>query len=191
MKNHGKNKGEYGYRTSHRKMQLCMVAFGAVMILIQLGARGFTDNSSVKNILTVMAVLSVLPTANVASPLLAAWRYKTPPEAFYSRVHAYEEHFMILYELIITSKEAMMPMDAVIVHPTGIYCYCTSERADAKKGEEYLNGMLTAHRLDPDSKIIKDEKIFFQRLESLKPASEYDDDGSVEYAAELLKQLSM
>ena len=92
-------------------------------------------------------------------------------------MHPYEERFTILYDLVITSKEAIMPMDAAIVHPTGVYCFCTLDKVDARKGESYLNGMFTAHRLDPHVKIIKDEKTFFQRLDSLKPASEYEDDG--------------
>ena len=62
-------KGQYGYRDYRKKKEILKVCFGAVMILIQLGARFLTDNEAWKNILTVMAILSVLPTANVASPL--------------------------------------------------------------------------------------------------------------------------
>lgn len=186
-----RKKGEYGYRTYHRKVQIGEVLFGTAMILVQLGARQFTDSQAVKNVLTVMAVLSVLPTANVASPLLAAWRYKTPPLAFLERVRPYETKFPVLYDLIITSKEAVMPVDAAVVHPTGVYLYCTCAKVDAKKAEKFLNGMFSAHRLDPHVKMIQDEKAFFQRLDSLKPAAEYEDDGSLDYGRELLKQLSM
>ena len=67
-------KGEYGYRSALRKEQIIKVAIGAAAILLQLAARMLTDNQAAKNILTVMAILSVLPTANVASPMLAAWK---------------------------------------------------------------------------------------------------------------------
>ena len=113
MNNYGKYKGEYGYRTHHRKMQIGMVAFGAAMILAQLAARHFVEDQAWKNILTVMAILSVLPTANIASPLFAGWRFKTPPKEFYDRVHPYEERFTILYDLVITSKEFL------IIHSSG------------------------------------------------------------------------
>ena len=94
MKNR-KNKGEYGYRDYRRKVRTVMVAAGVAAILIQLAARGLTDNQAAKNILTVMAVLSVLPTANLASPLLASWRYRTPSEAFYQKVRAHEGEFRV------------------------------------------------------------------------------------------------
>ena len=188
---HRRKKGEYGYREYRRKVQVGEVLFGAVMILVQLGARQFTDSQAVKNVLTVMAILSVLPTANVASPLLAAWRYKTPPRSFLERVQVYESKFPVLYDLILTSKEAIMPVDAAAVHPTGVYLYCTSRKVDAKKAEKFLNDMFAAHHLDPHVRMIQEEKAFFQRLESSKPASEYEDDGSTQYTLELLKQLSM
>lgn len=190
MKNK-KEKGQYGYRTYHKKIQLLKVAFGAVMILVQLGARNLTDNDAAKNVLTIMAILSVLPTANVASPLLAAWKYRTPSLDFYQRVSKMESAGVILYDLIITSKEQIIPADAVMVHPQGVFVYCTSGKADGKKAEKYLNTMFTSHRLDPNAKVIKDETAFLKRLESLKPSSEYEDDGSVDYAVNLLKNLSM
>ena len=188
---HRRKKGEYGYRAYHRSVQVGEVLFGLAMILAQLGARGLTEQQGMKNILTVMAILSVLPPANVASPLLAAWRYKTPPKAFYDRVNPYEARYPVLYDLILTSREAVMPVDAAAVHPTGVYLYCTSPKVNARQAEKFLNDMFTTHRLDPHVHMIQDERAFFQRLDSLKPMAEYEDDGSVDYTLELLKQLSM
>lgn len=186
-----KHKGEYGYRDYHRIKQLSFVAFGVVMILVQLLARLFTDNQAARNILTVMAVLSVLPTANLASPLLASWRYKTPSRDFYERIRVHEKDFVILYDLIMTTKEFILPMDAVIVHPKGIFGYCTSVKVDSGKAQSALNSLLEVQKLDPNLKLIKDEKQFFRRIDNLMPASECRDDGSVEYAVRFLKSLSM
>ena len=63
----------------------------------------------------------VLPTANVAAPMLAAWKIKTPKEEFFRRAEGYSQTGKLLYDLILTSKEAVMPADAVMVHPTGVY----------------------------------------------------------------------
>lgn len=186
-----KAKGEYGYRSYFKKIKMLQVAFGLLMILVQLAARNFTDNESAKNILTVMAVLSALPTANVASPLLASWKYKTTEERLYQLVSRHEQDYRILYDLIITSKDFIMPADAVVVHPKGVYVYCTSQKVDAGTAEQFLNSMFSGHRLAPHAKVLKEEKAFLQRLETLKAASEYEDDGSVDYTVGLLKNLSM
>lgn len=184
-------KGEYGYRNSFKKRQLFKIVILAAFILAQLGARYFTDNQSVKNILTVMAVVTVLPAANLASPLVAIYKYKTSSQEFYDKCKPYEERFPILYDLVITTKEDVMPMDAVAVHPTGVYAYCINQKVHTQSAEKDLNEIFVSQRLDPNVKITKELSAFEKRIKSLKPASEYEDDGSMEYAAGLLKSLSM
>lgn len=186
-----REKGQYGYRDYHRKVQLAKVLFGAAMILIQAGARSLTDNEAAKNILTVMAILSVLPTANIASPLLASWKYRTPGRDFYDRVRPFEDRGIILYDLILTSKEQILAADAAMVHPRGVFVYLNQEKADSKKAEKYLNDTFKARRLDPNVKVIREEKEFLKRISGLKPAGEMEDDGSAGYGAGVLKSLSM
>lgn len=74
------NKGEYGYRDSHKKMRVFLTGLLTAAILAQLIARSFTDSQATKNILTVMAILTVLPMANMASPLIASGNTALPPK---------------------------------------------------------------------------------------------------------------
>lgn len=186
-----KKKGEYGYRGSFKKRQLFKIGILSAFILAQLGARFFTDSQSLKNILTVMAVVTVLPAANLASPLVAVIKYKTPPLDFYEKISPYEDRFPVLYDLLITTGDYVMPMDAIAVHPTGVYAYCINQKVDTAVAEKSLNEIFVSQRLDPNVKITKDIYTFEKRIKSLKPASEYEDDGSMEYGAGVLKSLSM
>ena len=184
-------KGEYGYRNAFKKRQ-CLIVFVLILFILgQLGARYMAQAQAVRNILTVMAILTVLPAANAASPLVACLKYKTPPHGFYDTYSAYEEKFIMLYDLVLTTKDDVLPMDAIAVHPTGIYAYCVNKRADAKRAEKALNEILTAQKLDPNMRVTNELKTFDKRIKSLKPASEYEDDGTVEYAVRVLKSLSM
>ena len=88
-----RKKGEYGYRNAHQHMEIGKVLFGIAAILVQLGARHFTDQEAMKNILTVMAILSALPTANVAAPLLASIKYRTPSRSFYEQLRRMKGRF--------------------------------------------------------------------------------------------------
>ncbi|MCI9559844.1 MAG: O-linked GlcNAc transferase-like protein [Lachnospiraceae bacterium] len=185
-----REKGQYGYRDKIRQIRLVITLVLVAAILAQLGGRWFTDNPAAKNILTVMAILTVLPMANMASPLLASWRYRTPPREFYEKVLPYEEKCKILYDLILTTKEFVLPMDAIAVHPHGVYAYCTEKNRKAKEAEKALNELFKASRLEPNIRILWDEKSFFKRLESLKPVNG-DEDGTIEYEGNVLKSLSM
>ncbi len=186
-----KKKGEYGYRNYQKLIQFGEVLFGAAMIIVQLLARNWTDNRAAKNVLTLMAILSVLPTANVASPFLATLRFWTPGEEFHRKILPFEQTGLILYDLIVTTKEQILPFDAMMVHPRGICAYCTNGKADVKKAEKTLNEAFKANNLDPNLKIVTDEKVFLSRLGALKPASEYGDNAGAEDAASLLRSMSM
>lgn len=183
-------KGQFGYRNSNRIFRLFLVLLFAAAILIQLAARQLTDNQAAKNILTVMAILTVLPMANLASPLLASWKYQTPPTAFYETLRPYEETCTILYDLIVTTKDAVLPMDAVAVHSNGVFAYC-NKSVDTDKAEKEISQIFRNNKLDFHIRIFKDERSFLRRLESLKPEVSGEADGSVSYAANLMKNLSM
>lgn len=188
MKN--RRKGTFGYRNYHKKVQLAIVLVLAAAVLAQLAARYLTEDQAVKNILTVMAILTVLPMANVASPLLASWKYRSISRDFYDSCRVYGEKFPILYELIITSKDMILPVDAAAVHPTGVYLYCPG-KSDVKKAETFLNDTLRKWKLDGNARVITEEKTFLKRLASLKTVTEEEDDGSAAYTEKLLKSLSM
>lgn len=185
------DKGMKGYRKARRKRLIIWVSILGLAIIAQLAARNFTGSAAAKNILTVMAVLTVLPLANFASPLLAAWKYRQPDEDFYQEMAPYEEKTVILYELIITSKDFIMPADAIVIHPQGIIIYCTNEKTAARKAEHFAAEMLSGNKLDLGIRVINNRNAFIRRLENLKPASEYEDNGGVNYAISLLKSLSM
>ena len=93
-------KGDYGYRNHFKRKQLFIIALLALFIIAQLVGRSFTDNDSIKKILTVMAIVTVLPAANLASPLIAIFKYHTPEQAFHEAYMPYEEKFEVLYDLV-------------------------------------------------------------------------------------------
>ncbi|MCD8083352.1 MAG: O-linked GlcNAc transferase-like protein [Clostridiales bacterium] len=184
-------KGEYGYRNRRKRNHtICVLAIAAV-ILLQLGARWFVKTDMTRTILTVTAILTVLPLANIASPLLASLPYRTPDQDFYERMKPYEDRCQLLYDLILTTKEQIIPADAAFVHPNGVCLYCPLQKLDVSRAESALNQMFAANKCKLHIRILREEKGFTRRLDSLKPMSEYEDDGTVDYAVRLLKSQSM
>ena len=99
--------------------------------------------------------------------------------------------FEVLYDLFLTTPEDVIPSDVTVVHPTGIYVYCINPKLNVKRAEAGLNELLKANKLDPNLKIVTSRSTFDKRIHSLKPASEYEDDGTVEYGVRVIKGLSM
>lgn len=184
-------KGQYGYRNYHRNKELIKVFIGASFIVFQLLIREFTKSDAAKNVLTVMAVLSVLPVANAAAPLLAAFKYRTPSRDFYNQITAFKNRGEILYDLILTSKEQVIPFDAVVIHETGVYAYCAYKKMDTAKAERFMNQMFLRHKLDREIKILLDETTYINRLRSLKADVRDEINSNLDQTVSLLKSLSI
>lgn len=184
-------KGMFGYRNAHRKNQIMIVALFLAAIAAQLIARQFITMKELRNLVTISAILTVLPMANMASPLFAAWKIKDTPKELYDACRPYEEKFPVLYDLIITSSDLIMPIDVAVIHPTGVYLYCPRKGIDTKKAEKFLNEMLTAWKLDGNARVMVEKKNFLTRLSTLKTVTEDEDDGSAPHVEKLLKSLSM
>ncbi len=191
MKHKRIQKGDYGYRRQFRRDRILIIILLLVSILVQVAIRNLTSMNSFRLLFTVTAILTVLPMGIMASPLIASWRYRTPDRSFYDDIHPYEEKFTILYDLILTTKEQVIPLDAVVVHPIGVIGYCPDAKLDEKKAEAGLNELFASERLDPRIHIMKDLKNFERRLDNLKPASDYEDDGVVEAESEMFRRLCM
>lgn len=115
-----------------------------------------------------MAIVTVLPAANLASPLIAIFKYHTPEQAFHEAYMPYEEKFEVLYDLVLTTPEDVIPSDVTVVHPTGIYVYCINPKLNVKRAEAGLNELLKANKLDPNLKIVTSRSTFDKRIHSLE-----------------------
>ena len=185
------SKGQPGYRDYHKKKELFKVLIGTAAIVIQLVFREFAASTELKNVLTVMAILSVLPAANIAVPLIASFKYRSISPVFEEKASAFQDKGIVLYDLIISSKEQLLPMDVLVILSDEIYAYCSAGKTDAAKAERYIKQMLGRHKLDYKVKVSQDERAFLKRLGSLKPNETNEENGRADQAAILLKSLSM
>lgn len=186
-----KNKGEYGYRDSNRKMRGTITLVLAIAIVAQLLARFFVKEDATRNILTVMAILTVLPMANMASPLLASWKYKTPSKAFFDTMKPYENKGICLYDLIITTKEQILPFDVSLICEAGVMAYCPKEKIKVEKAQKDIKELFQGSNQTVTVKIFTDEKSFLRRMETLKENPDSETDAVLSYQAQILKNLSM
>lgn len=184
-------KGDYGYRNHFKRKQLFIIALLALFIIAQWLGGLLQTMSLSKNSDGPWRSVTVLPAANLASPLIAIFKYHTPEQAFHEAYMPYEGKFEVLYDLVLTTPEDVIPSDVTVVHPTGIYVYCINPKLNVKRAEAGLNELLKANKLDPNLKIVTSRSTFDKRIHSLKPASEYEDDGTVEYGVRVIKGLSM
>ncbi|CVI68330.1 hypothetical protein NDGK_01176 [Clostridiales bacterium CHKCI001] len=162
-------KGHYGYIRARKKTLLIrtMILFLGVIILL---AMGFALTHTKKNLLTVAAIVSVLPAANQAVVLFALLPYHGREKEEYESVRAIVPNGVLNTELILTSKnDRSMPIDYAYVHPTGLYCFSFDSKLDIPKTEQYIRTMMKTNHLNTHVKIFRDFKQFKKRLGELEP----------------------
>ncbi len=77
----------------HKKRQLFFVVLFILAIVAQLILRNFITEQIYKNLITISAILTVLPMANLASPLVVASRIPEVPEELHKACLPYEDKF--------------------------------------------------------------------------------------------------
>lgn len=128
-----KKKGEYGYRKYFKIKNGIMIGFFIIVILILFIASKHTKEN-MSRILLVSSILMVLPMANLLSPFLVVFKYRS---CEYDLVKPYLEDKHFLFDIILTMKEQVMPLDIIYIDGERIFCVL-SNKADKRKTEDFI-----------------------------------------------------
>lgn len=184
------HKGEYGYRDSHKKTGLIRSAVVVAAIVLQV-VLGRVLGGDMRTLFTVTAAVSVLPLANVASPLLAMYRYHSADRASYEKTREYADCGTFLYDLILTSKERSYPVDFCLIRPGVLVLFSPLKKEKAEDLKKLVNGHLKEIGKKPLVNIYTDEADFFRALARMTaPAEDEHTEKDTEKIAELLRSVS-
>ena len=129
-----KKKGEYGYRKYFKIKNGIIIGFFVFIILLLFISSKLTKNADISRILLVSSILTVLPMANLLSPFLVVFKYKSVE---YEKIKEYLEDKHFLFDIILTMKEQVMPLDIIYINEERIFGIL-SNKADKSKTEEFI-----------------------------------------------------
>ena len=129
-----KKKGEYGYRKYFKIKNGIIIGFFIFIILLLFIASKVTKNADISRILIVSSILMVLPMANLLSPFLVVFKYKSFE---YEKIKEYLDDKHFLFDIILTMKEQVMPLDIIYINEERIFGIL-SNKADKSKTEEFI-----------------------------------------------------
>ena len=129
-----KKKGEYGYRKYFKIKNGIIIGFFIFIILLLFISSKLTKNADISRILLVSSILTVLPMANLLSPFLVVFKYKSFE---YEKIKEYLDDKHFLFDIILTMKEQVMPLDIIYIDEERIFGIL-SNKADKSKTEEFI-----------------------------------------------------
>lgn len=171
-------KGDYGYIKKRKLVQMAKVAFVLLDIIIVM-LIGIYISGSRKNLLTIVAVLMVLPMANFAASLITLFPHKSAPLKEYEEFQKHSGGLITSCDMVITSRTLVVPLEFAVVHSSGVYAYSASKDLKVKDAQEYVENMCAANQLNTKVHIFKDLGPFYRRLDALereKPDGEKEDE---------------
>lgn len=160
-------KGEYGDRARLKRSMI----IGAAAILVFIAALvviGYLRFGTRKNILTVLAILAVLPFANIASVLSTLLPYPSLTKAQAERLGELADGLETVYDVVFTTSKSAIPIDCLVIEEGRLLALSPVPDKKIKLLTDSLKDFYKAHGYKHMALVIeKDYDAFVSKLETM------------------------
>ena len=160
-------KGDYGYYSYEKKRRIAIVAF-LFGICLLIFFTGLIMTGTRKNLLTLVAVLGVLPAAKWATSMIMILLQKPVDRNVYEVTEQIAGELTHGYELCVTAYEGRLSLDAVVVCGNSIAAYSSAEKGRFEFMETHIRKILHGNGLgNPAFKIFRRFDQYKERISQL------------------------
>ncbi|MBR6637890.1 MAG: hypothetical protein IKK96_03415 [Lachnospiraceae bacterium] len=137
-------------------------------MVVAIFLTGYFTTGSRENLLTVVAVVGVLPAAKSLIACIMIWPHKSQTKEAYDEVcGAAGDTCVVLTELVLTTTERIMPIDFIVVKENHIVGFASNPKCDIQFTDKFLteNMQLNGHKVSV--KIMNNKSKFLMRVKEL------------------------
>lgn len=166
MKNKAE-KGSYGYLDYQKKIEIYKTVL-LFLLAFAIFITGYLTTNTKKNLLTIVAVISVLPAAKSLTTTIIYLRYATGSKEIYEEICSHAKNLTAVYDLVITSYQKNIPLFAAVVTENAIAAYSPKKELDTNFSEQFIKDILGKNGFpNLTLKIFTEKKAFLDRLDSM------------------------
>lgn len=167
-------KGQPGYLKAERNKLLAQTLIEFVMVVVLLIV-GYVQTGTKLNLFTLVAVLGCLPASKVLVELITIFPYKTIDADKAAEIKEKTPLLTTAYDMVLTSREKIMPVDAIVISGGTICGYSKSKKVKPEETASYIKKMLQENRFDKVTvKIFPDYVAFLSRAEGMNSIAEIE-----------------
>lgn len=160
-------KGQPGY-VKARKTKYLIWAILEFAVIIAILILGYIQTGSRMNVFTVAAIVGCLPASKMLVEYITMAPHKSIPPALFEEIEEKAGLLIRAYDLIITSKEKVMPVAAIVISGNVVCGYTESEKTDEVICARHIKEMLKGNGYDKMTvKIFHDYTAFLARAEGM------------------------
>lgn len=178
-------KGTPGYLREKLKLEILRTVI-YFMIVAAVFLLGYSQTHSKKNLLTVVAVVGCLPACKALVGVMIRFPYRTVEPALAEEVAGKSLHLTVIYDLVITSTEKIMPVDCIAVSGDKVFGYASNKKTELKPAASFIRKILQQNGMDGVSVKLFDEfKPFIAIVEGLENIAAVEKGDTKEYEAKI------
>ncbi len=167
-------KGTPGYikRQKTRLLIQTAISFGIVIAILVFG---YLQTGTKLNLFTVVAILGCLPASRILVEWIAIAPHSTVDAEKADEISRKAPNLTAAYDLVITSREKIMPVDAVVISGHTVCGYTKAKKADPEKTAAHIRQILAENEITKITvKIFSDYTAFLARAEGMNSIAEVE-----------------
>lgn len=177
------NKGEFGY-INNRKVLTIIRTFVLFALALGLYFIGYVNTGSNKNILTIIAILGLLPASKSCVNMIMFLRFKSLDAVIFSEfsetANSNDYDASLIYENVFTTTEKSYYLPALFYRNHTIISYCENKSNEALNTiENHIKESIKIEKIDVTVKVFKDKEQFLDRLNGLVKVEKDEGDDSL------------
>lgn len=178
-------KGNPGYLNYKKKAEIVRTVI-YFLLVAAVFFLGYSQTHTRKNLLTVVAVVGCLPACKALVGVISRFPYKSIAKKQADEIADKARHLTAIYDMIITSREKIMPVDAIVISGNMIYGYTRNEKVDLKYAATHIRGILNQNGFSNLSiKILNNYSSFLARVEGMDSIEKVEKNDTKEQEAKI------
>lgn len=160
-------KGQAGYLDYQKKAEIIrVIIYFAIILAIFL--IGYFQTKTRLNVMTIVAVVGCLPACKVLVGVIIRVAYYSINKAKAAEIAALTDHITVIYDMIITSRQSIMPVDCIVISGHTAFGFTSSHKVDPTEVSKHISDILRSNQIDGVSlKILDNYTAFLARAEGL------------------------
>ncbi len=165
-------KGKPGYLEYKLQMEILrtVLYFAIVAALFWLG---YSQTNSNKNLLTIVAVVGCLPASKALVGVITRLPYRSIEKKMAREIREKSPGLTMVYDLVLTSKEKIMPVGCVAISGNKVFGYAPSDKVDLDYAAKFVRQMLSQNEFRKvDVRLVHQYGDFLAKVEGMNKAAE-------------------
>lgn len=170
MKKNRLTKGNYGYFKQKRKDEILKTIL-MFAVSLSLFFAGYNVTGQKANVLTVVAVLGMLPSSKSAVSMIMYLRYHGCGSELFRKLSesvGQFEHVLHAYDLVFTTYKVNYEVPSVVVKGGNVCGICQRKNCDLNELNKHISQLLTQNGLKANVKVFDNLDTYIKRVKQLE-----------------------